>query len=229
MPSPMRVGDRGGGGQRDQRVEAALVVVEAHAADEGGRRVLLHGEVGVLGQVERVEAELFDRAGQHGRGQVAVGQGGGDAEAHGQDPAGGRAANSARVPLPDGARRAARAKAACSRRLASTTASRRAARTRERAGPGGGPGVGRDARGQGDRLVEDGAGVAHLEGQPELDQLGRLTQSEVRRTRAACCHPMSGGEEDAAGRLGRHAQLGERARAGAPRRRPGRGCSGGAA
>ena len=80
-------GDGGGGGQRDQRVEAALVVVEAHAADERGRRVLLDGEVGVLGQVERVEAELLDRGGEDGRRQVVVGQGGGDAEAHGQDPA----------------------------------------------------------------------------------------------------------------------------------------------
>ena len=42
-------GHRGGGGQGDQRVEAALVVVETNAADESRGRVLLHREVGVLG------------------------------------------------------------------------------------------------------------------------------------------------------------------------------------
>ena len=96
----MRVGHRGGRGERDQRVEAALVVVEAHAADQCRGRVLPDGEVGVLGQVERVEAELLDGRGQGGRRQVAIGEGGGDAEAHGQDPAAGLAANSASVPLP---------------------------------------------------------------------------------------------------------------------------------
>ena len=58
--------DGGGRGERDQRVEAALVVVESHPADERGRRVLGHGEVRVLGQVERVEAEFLDR-GRPGR------------------------------------------------------------------------------------------------------------------------------------------------------------------
>ena len=60
-------GDGGGGGERDQWVEAALVVVEADAADERRRRVLLDGKVGVLGDVERVEAELLDRGGEDGR------------------------------------------------------------------------------------------------------------------------------------------------------------------
>ena len=67
------------------------------------------------------------------------------------------------------------------------------------------------ARRQGDRLVEDGARCAHPQGEAELDELRRApTQSEVSRTCAACCQPMSGGEQDAAGRLGGHAQLGER-------------------
>ena len=44
--------------------------------------------MGVLGQAERVEAELLDRGGQAGRRQVEIGQRGGDAEAHGQDRGG---------------------------------------------------------------------------------------------------------------------------------------------
>ena len=90
-------GDGGGRGQRDERVEAALVVVEADALDEGGRQVLAHGQVRVLGQPERVEAQLLDRDRQRGRRQVAVGEGGGDAEPHGQ-AGGALAAKSARVP-----------------------------------------------------------------------------------------------------------------------------------
>ncbi len=82
-------GHRGGGGEGHERVEATLVVVEAHATDEGRRRVLLDGKVCVLGQVERVEAELFDRHGEGGRRQVGIGQGGGDAETHGSGPGGG--------------------------------------------------------------------------------------------------------------------------------------------
>ena len=46
---PDALGDGGGRGQRDQRVEAALVVVEAHAFDQGGRHVLTKRQVRVLG------------------------------------------------------------------------------------------------------------------------------------------------------------------------------------
>ena len=64
---PDALGDGGRGGQRDEGVETALVVVEAHAFDQGGRRVLRDGEVRVLGQPERVEAELLDRDGERRR------------------------------------------------------------------------------------------------------------------------------------------------------------------
>ena len=61
VPEPDARGHGGSGGQRDERVETALVIVEAHALDERRRDVLPQREVGVLGQPERVEAELLDR------------------------------------------------------------------------------------------------------------------------------------------------------------------------
>ena len=87
VPSPIRSVDGGGRGQRDERVEAALVVVEAYALDQRRRRVLADREVGVLGQPERVEADLLDGHGQRRRRDVEVGQCGGDAKAHGQERA----------------------------------------------------------------------------------------------------------------------------------------------
>ena len=162
----------------------------------------------MLGEVEGVEPQLFHGSGQDGGREVAVGQGGGDAEAHGQDPVAGLAANSASVPLPTAVPRS-EPNAPCSRRLASSTASRRAARTERAGGSGGAARVGRDPRGQGNRLVEDGPGVAHPEGDAEVDGLG--CADPVRREQ----HPRrllpshQRGEEDAAGRLRRDAQFGE--------------------
>ena len=95
--------DRGGGRQRHQRVETALVVVEAYPLDERRRDVLAHRQVGVLGQPERVEPELLHRQSQCGWREVEVGEGGGDAQAHGQVPGGTLAADSARVPPPTAA------------------------------------------------------------------------------------------------------------------------------
>ena len=51
----------------------------------------------------------------------------------------------------------------------------------------------RDARGQGDGLVEHGALFAHLHSQAEVDQLAAPTQSEVSSTLAARCHPIRAG------------------------------------
>ena len=84
MPRPMLRRHGGRRGQRDERVETALVVVEADALDERGRQVLAQREVRVLGEPQRVEAQLLDRDGERGRRQVAVGERGGDAEPHGQ-------------------------------------------------------------------------------------------------------------------------------------------------
>ena len=84
MPRPMRRRHGGRGGQRDERIEAALVVVEADALDERGWQVLSQREVRVLGEPQRVEAELLDGDGERGRRQIAVGERGGDAEPHGQ-------------------------------------------------------------------------------------------------------------------------------------------------
>ena len=47
--------------QGDERVEAALVVVEPHAFDQRRRHVLADRQMRVLGHPERVEAELLDR------------------------------------------------------------------------------------------------------------------------------------------------------------------------
>ena len=200
---------RGRRGERDQRVEAALVVVEAHAADECRRCVLAHREVGVLGEVERVEAELLDRGGQHGRGQVAVGQGGGDAQAHGQDPAGVRAANSARVPPPT-AVPSNRAKAACSRRLASSTASRRAARSSDalaRVAARGWAAM-RAARAT---VSSSTAPSSHTcRARPRSTSSARADPVRCEQYLRRPLPPHQGGEQDAAGGLGGHAELGER-------------------
>ena len=66
-------GHGGRGRQGNDRIQAALVVVEAHAFDEGGRHVLAHRQMGVLGHPERVEAEFLDGRGEcrpvQGRGR----------------------------------------------------------------------------------------------------------------------------------------------------------------
>ena len=67
----------------------------------------------------------------------------------------------------------------------------------------------RDPRRQGDGLVEHGAGVAHLEGQAELDQFGRADPVRGQEHPRRLLPPHQRGEEEAAGRLGGHAQLGE--------------------
>ncbi len=76
-------------------------------------------------------------------------------------------------------------------------------------GAGGRARVERDPRGQRNGLVEHRAGLAHRERQPELDQLGRPDPvgGEQHACRALPSH--DGGEEEAAGGLGRHTELGE--------------------
>ena len=70
--------------------------------------------------------------------------------------------------------------------------------------------MGRDARRQGDRLVEHGALVAHLQGQAEVDQLGRADPVRGEQDPRRLLPTHEGGEQDAAGGLGGHAELGER-------------------
>ncbi len=162
-------GHGGSGGQRDERVETALVVVEADALDERGWQVLSQREVRVLGEPERVEAELLDRDGERGRRQVAVGERGGDAEPHGQAGAA-FAAKSARVPR-CAAPESTLANAPCSRRLASRTASRRAARMSEVMARVGGPGNAA-IRAASVTVSSRTVPVSHtLQGQPEVHEL----------------------------------------------------------
>ena len=69
VDSPILRGDRGGGGQRDPRVEGARVAVVGQrlVAGAGVRGGPLDRDVGVLGHVERVEAPLLGRLGERRR------------------------------------------------------------------------------------------------------------------------------------------------------------------
>ena len=60
-PEPDPLSHRGRRSQSDERVQAALVVVESHTLDQGRRHVLSDREMCVLGQPERVETHLLDR------------------------------------------------------------------------------------------------------------------------------------------------------------------------
>ncbi len=60
-----------------------------------------------------------------------------------------------------------------------------------------------------DGLVEHRAGLAHLERQPELHQLGRADPVGGEQDAGGALPTHDRGEEETAGRLGRHAELGE--------------------
>ena len=174
----------------------------------------------MLGQAERVEAELLGGGGQRGRCQVAVGQGGGDAQAHGQDRAG-----PWRRTRPGCRRRTAAPSRVGERGLLAPVGRRdRVApgRPHERGdGPGGAAGVGGDARGQRDGLVEHGARARTPAGpDPSSTSSSAPTQSEVSSTRAARCQPMAAGNRRLLAASSGHPQLGERHPQACAARRP---------
>ncbi len=84
MPVPRRdaLGHRGGGGQGHERVEGALVLLGQLGLAGGRGRAAADGDVGVLGQVERVEASGLDLAGQGDDVHRLVGGEDGDPVAH---------------------------------------------------------------------------------------------------------------------------------------------------
>ena len=98
----------------------------------------------------------------------------------------------------------------CSRRLASATASRRAARISDVMARVADRGWAAMRVGQGDRLVEHGAGRADLQSQAEVDQLLGADPVRGQEYAGGPLPAHGGGEEVAAGRLGRHAELGKR-------------------
>ena len=93
---------------------------------------------------------------------------------------------------------------------------RPAARHQRGDGSGGRPGMGGDACGQGDGLVEDGAGRTGPQRQPKSHQLRRVHPVRGEQDACSLLPPHGRRKQDAARRLGWHAELGK----GNPQPRP---------
>ena len=201
-------GDRRRRGQGHDGVEAAAVVVERHPLDQGRRLVGPHREVGVLGQVEGVEAALLGGQGQLGRGHGQIGEECGDAEAHGRSAI--QSGGELRAGVVLRGRRTSAANADSSRARASAIACRREAiinRLISRVACGANDAIRRARSMVSSSTVPAGADP---EGQPGIDGLVGIDPlgGQQHGRGPLPSHPL--GEQPTAGRLGRHPQLGER-------------------